>query len=126
VNLSSIQTKLICNKLIIRNNFFTYTKNRYLHYVRTSVESAIYIFVYGNGIILLDYYDFTLHDKTKVGLNRVPRQLWPFKLIHNVFSTGCTRKCFLFYKCLLRHDVVRNFVSSLVLVFVRAILSWCP
>jgi len=26
----------------------------------------------------------------------------------------------------LRHDVVRVFVSSLVLVFVRAILSWCP
>jgi len=29
-------------------------------------------------------------------------------------------------KCLLRHDVVRVFVSFLVLVFVRAILSWCP
>jgi len=29
-------------------------------------------------------------------------------------------------KGLLRHDVVRVFVSSLVLVFVRAILSWCP
>ena len=29
-------------------------------------------------------------------------------------------------KCLLRHDVVRVFVSSLVLVFVLAILSWCP
>jgi len=29
-------------------------------------------------------------------------------------------------KYLLRHDVVRVFVSSLVLVFVRAILSWCP
>ena len=26
----------------------------------------------------------------------------------------------------MRHDVVRVFVSSLVLVFVRAILSWCP
>jgi len=32
----------------------------------------------------------------------------------------------MFSKCLLRHDVVRVFVSSLVLVFVRAILSWCP
>ena len=29
----------------------------------------------------------------------------------------------MFSKCLLRHDVVRVFVSSLVLVFVRAILS---
>jgi len=29
-------------------------------------------------------------------------------------------------KCLLRHDVVRVFVSFCVLVFVRAILSWCP
>jgi len=27
---------------------------------------------------------------------------------------------------LLRHDVVRVFVSFCVLVFVRAILSWCP
>ena len=33
---------------------------------------------------------------------------------------------YMFSKCLLRHDVVRVFVSSLVLVFVRAILSWCP
>ena len=33
---------------------------------------------------------------------------------------------YIFSKCLLRHDVVRVFVSSLVLVFVRAILSWCP
>jgi len=32
----------------------------------------------------------------------------------------------MFSKCLLRHDVVRVFVASLVLVFVRAILSWCP
>ena len=32
----------------------------------------------------------------------------------------------MFSKCLLRHGVVRVFVSSLVLVFVRAILSWCP
>ena len=32
----------------------------------------------------------------------------------------------MFSKCLLRHDVVRVFVSSLVLVFVRAILSWYP
>ena len=32
----------------------------------------------------------------------------------------------MFSKCLLRHDVVRVFVSSFVLVFVRAILSWCP
>ena len=31
-----------------------------------------------------------------------------------------------FSKCLLRHDVVGVFVSSLALVFVRAILSWCP
>ena len=31
-----------------------------------------------------------------------------------------------FSKCLLRHDVVRVFVSFLVLVFVRANLSWCP
>jgi len=31
-----------------------------------------------------------------------------------------------FSKCLLRHDVVRVFVSFCVLVFVRAILSWCP
>ena len=31
-----------------------------------------------------------------------------------------------FSKYLLRHDVVRVFVSFLVLVFVRAILSWCP
>ena len=30
----------------------------------------------------------------------------------------------MFSKCLLRQDVVRVFVSSLVLVFVRAILSW--
>jgi len=30
---------------------------------------------------------------------------------------------YMFSKCLLRHDVVRVFVSSLVLVFVRAILS---
>ena len=29
-------------------------------------------------------------------------------------------------KCLLRHDGVRVFVSFCVLVFVRAILSWCP
>jgi len=29
-------------------------------------------------------------------------------------------------KCLLRHYVVRVFVSFCVLVFVRAILSWCP
>jgi len=29
-------------------------------------------------------------------------------------------------ECLFRHDVVRVFVSFLVLVFVRAILSWCP
>jgi len=29
-------------------------------------------------------------------------------------------------KCLVRHDVVKVFVSFLVLVFVRAILSWCP
>ena len=29
-------------------------------------------------------------------------------------------------KCLLRHDVVRVFVSFIVLVFVQAILSWCP
>ena len=33
---------------------------------------------------------------------------------------------YMFSKCLLRHDVVRVFVSSLVLVFVRAYLSWCP
>jgi len=33
---------------------------------------------------------------------------------------------YMFSKCLLRHDVVRVFVSSLVLVFVRAILSWYP
>jgi len=33
---------------------------------------------------------------------------------------------YMFSKCLLRHDVVRVFVSSLVLVFVRAILSCCP
>jgi len=33
---------------------------------------------------------------------------------------------YMFSKCLLRQDVVRVFVSSLVLVFVRAILSWCP
>jgi len=43
---------------------------------------------------------------------------------------GLTRMfmCF-FYSVvafLLRHDVVRVFVSSLLLVFVRAILSWCP
>ena len=31
-----------------------------------------------------------------------------------------------FSKCRLHHDVVRVFVSSLVLVFVWAILSWCP
>jgi len=31
-----------------------------------------------------------------------------------------------FSKCLLRHDVVSVFVSFCVLVFVRAILSWCP
>ena len=30
-----------------------------------------------------------------------------------------------FSKCLLRYDVVRVFVSFCVLVFVRAILSWC-
>ena len=35
-------------------------------------------------------------------------------------------KKYMFSKCLLRHDVVRVFVSSLVLVYVRAILSWCP
>jgi len=29
-------------------------------------------------------------------------------------------------KCMLRHDVVRVFVSFLVLVIERAILSWCP
>jgi len=33
---------------------------------------------------------------------------------------------YMFSKCLLRNDVVRVFVPSLVLVFVRAILSWCP
>ena len=33
---------------------------------------------------------------------------------------------YMFSKCLLRHDVVRVFVSSFVLVIVRAILSWCP
>ena len=33
---------------------------------------------------------------------------------------------YMFSKCLLRHDVLRVFVSSLVLVFLRAILSWCP
>jgi len=33
---------------------------------------------------------------------------------------------YMFSKCLLRHDVVRVFVSSLVLVFVWVILSWCP
>jgi len=30
-----------------------------------------------------------------------------------------------FSKCLLRHDAVRVFVSFCVLIFVRAILSWC-
>jgi len=30
-----------------------------------------------------------------------------------------------FFKCMLRHGVVRVFVSFFVLVFVRAILSWC-
>ena len=29
-------------------------------------------------------------------------------------------------KCLLRHSGLRVFVSFCVLVFVRAILSWCP
>ena len=33
---------------------------------------------------------------------------------------------YMFSKFLLRHDVVRVFVSSLVLVFVWAILPWCP
>jgi len=35
-------------------------------------------------------------------------------------------KKYMFSKFLLRHVVVRVFVSSLVLGFVRAILSWCP
>ena len=35
-------------------------------------------------------------------------------------------KIVFFSKCLLRHGVVRVFVSLCVLVFVRAILSWCP
>jgi len=35
-------------------------------------------------------------------------------------------KKLVFSKCMLRRGVVRVFVSFLVLVFVRAILSWCP
>ena len=48
----------------------------------------------------------------------------------------CVKHCFAmrfmktqkysFFKCLLRHDVVRVFVLFCVLVFVRAILSWYP
>ena len=40
--------------------------------------------------------------------------------------SGQDSKCLDFSKCLLRHDVVRVYVSFFVLVFVRAILSWCP
>jgi len=47
------------------------------------------------------------------------------KKIKNEEKKRKTQK-YMFSKCLLRHDVVRVFVSSLVLVFVRAILSWCP
>jgi len=51
----------------------------------------------------------------------------PFMSHESPFSTrfhGQQKE--IFSKCLLRHDVVSVFVSSLVLVFVRAILSWCP
>jgi len=46
------------------------------------------------------------------------------KKIKNEKSEKHTK--YMFSKCLLRHDDVRVFVSSLVLVFVRVILSWCP
>jgi len=41
-------------------------------------------------------------------------------------AISCFTQKYMFSKCLLRHDVVRVFVSSLVLIFVRAILSRCP
>ena len=54
-----------------------------------------------------------------------------FKLLskHNTFmrySIKHKTQKYSLSKCMLRHDVVRVFVSFLVLVFVRAILSWCP
>ena len=54
--------------------------------------------------------------------NVIPKGLSKIWFIY----TRADRQKYMFSKCLLRHDVVRVFVSSLVLVFVRAILSWCP
>jgi len=36
------------------------------------------------------------------------------------------KKIVFFSKCLMRHGVLRVFVSFCVLVLVQAILSWCP
>jgi len=56
-----------------------------------------------------------------------PRR-WQYTQRKNMNDTVTqeTRRSTVFSKCLLSHDVVRVFVSSLVLVFVLAILSWCP
>ena len=43
----------------------------------------------------------------------------------NLFCVTCNiTQTYMFSKCMLRYDVVRVFESSLVLVFVRVILSW--
>ena len=49
-------------------------------------------------------------------------------LIHyrNISLNWKNTKLIVFSICLLRHGVLRVFVSFCVLVFVRAILSWCP
>jgi len=54
---------------------------------------------------------------SKCGFNLHHVKVWPKKTHTNIVF---------FSKCMFRHGVVRVFVSFCVLVFVRAILSWCP
>ena len=54
----------------------------------------------------------------------VPQESVAINLTYTLTNKSKQKKCF--SKCLLRIDVLRVFVLFCVLVFVRAILSWCP
>ena len=68
------------------------------------------------------YLFFYLNDMVKICVSQNIAEI----AVSCSDSLRKTQKYSVFSKCLLRHGLVPVFVSFCVLVFVRAILSWCP
>ena len=98
---------LKCNFLILVNQIFHFLYKTY--HTRPKYEYCLWVRNRNISIVLLISY--------------VSLRLWRYTTSENRI---CLLKNIFFSKCLLRHGGVRVFVLFCVLVFVRAILSWCP